>query len=721
MESLSGSSHFPPNPSSAPCCRKIVFAVISLAIIIFSIYGNTFDCSWHFDDETNIINNSSLHLKQLSWKDIRQTLFSDRNHPTIFYRPIACVSFALNYYFGGLDVFGYHLVNIFIHLLASIFLFLFVYNTLNLPLLRDRYSSHAYFIALLSTVLWAINPIQIQAITYIVQRMTSLGGMFYIMSMYFHLKARTTETKPKKMSFFILSLFTFIMALGSKENAVMLPLSILLFEFLLLQETFKDHMKKNLRLLLMIVLGILLLGFFYTHFNNENIFSLMLDGYQERPFTLAQRLFTEPRAIIFYISLLFYPVPTRLNIAHDITLSNGLFDPLSTIISIFLILGVVILAFYFAKKRPLITFCVLFFFLNHVIESTLLPLELIFEHRNYIPSMFLFVPCAMGIRYLFNYYAAKRAMQYILFSFIVLLLIGLGHSTFVRNFAWKNDKTLWGDASEKAPDLYRPHHNLGKYYHDHGYIEEAILEYKKALEKPFSTRKNEYFITYYNLGKLFAGLNDYQKALSFYHRASALNPDFAPTYNNIASIMDREGRYELANKYLIKALKLDPDGVETNFNLGMYYLKDRQPDKAISHFDKVANINRLRERVLLYLGIANKQKGYLGKAAIYCENALKENPRNISPRLHMAEIYYMAGDHKRAKEQAEQLIGLLKGKDAFKKILHDLLKEDRSSELLPSATILIPLMREASLAKSETLKEWGELLQEKDLRLKGKK
>jgi protein O-mannosyl-transferase len=174
-------------------CRKVVFAFLSLAIILLAVYGNSFNCSWHFDDEPNITENPNLHMTKLTWEQVNKALKSDRNNPHFFYRPVACLSFALNHYFGGLDVFGYHLVNLMIHFLSSVFLFLFIFNTLHLPSLRERYSSNAYAIALLATVLWAINPIQTQAVTYIVQRMASLAAMFYILSMYFYLKARTAD------------------------------------------------------------------------------------------------------------------------------------------------------------------------------------------------------------------------------------------------------------------------------------------------------------------------------------------------------------------------------------------------------------------------------------------------------------------------------------------------------------------------------------------------
>ena len=700
-------------------CRKVIFAIVALAVIIFIIYGNSFDCSWHFDDEPNITDNPNLHLKEITWEHVKRTLFSNRNNPNVLYRPVACLSFGLNHYFGELNVFGYHLVNTCVHVLASIFLFLFIYHTLNLPSLRAKYAPQSYFIALLATILWAINPVQTQAVTYIVQRMASLAGMFYIMSMFFYLKARISETGSKKIIFFTLCFVSFVMALGSKENAAMLPLIIILYEIFLFQEMTGQNLRKNLRLFFIITGAILIIGFGYIYFQGGNIFSF-LDGYGDRPFSLAQRLLTEPRILVFYMTLLLYPVPNRISIAHSINISTSLFDPIWTFFSILFIAGGICYALYLAKRRPLISFCILFFFLNHVIESTILPLELIFEHRNYIPSMLFFVPVAIGFCKLLGVYAMKRTMKYIISLFLILLLIGLGHATFMQNFIWKNPKSLWIYAAEKAPDQLRIHHNLGRYYQEHGFKEEAISEYKKALISPGLNRKNEVFITYYNLGKIYNVLKDYEKALYYYNRALYVNPDFPPIYNDIAAVFDGKGDYDIANKYLVKAIRLHPGSIEANFNVGLSYLREGQPEKAIRHFQRVSGEKQFDERVSLYLGIAFKQKDQLGRALTYFNMAIKENPRNIKPYLHLAEVFYRIGDHKQAKRKVAKAINLIPDKDTFQKILKALLTKDRSRNLQPRADIIIPLMREACLSKSEILQEWSDLLREKFFELKRK-
>jgi tetratricopeptide (TPR) repeat protein len=333
--------------------------------------------------------------------------------------------------------------------------------------------------------------------------------------------------------------------------------------------------------------------------------------------------------------------------------------------------------------------------------------------------MLFFLPVAIGFWHLLKRYTMKKSMRFIITLFIILLLIGLGHSTFMRNFTWKNDKSLWMDAVDKSPDTSRPHHNLGKYYQEIGDYKKAILEYEKALEKPETNRKDEAFVTYYNLGKIHGDLKDPKKASAFYKRAIAINPDYAPSYNNLAGIADREENYELAHNYLFKALKLEPGNPAINFNLGFHYLKEGQPEKAIHHLYGLTDDKQFGDRVLLYLGIAFKQDGQLGRAATHLRRAVLKNPRNIKPYLHLAEVFYRAGDYDQAKREAETAIHLIRDKDTFEKILDDLLKEDRSKNIHPRAAVVIPLMGEACKRRSETSKAWSDLLEEKSSQLKG--
>jgi tetratricopeptide (TPR) repeat protein len=696
-----------------PCSRKLVFAVLSLAIILLAIYGNSFDCSWQFDDIPNITENPNLHLEEITWQTIRQSLFADRNNPSFPYRPVACFTIALNYYFGGKDVFGYHAVNLVIHWLSAIFLFLFIYHTLNLPKLKQKYADSAYGLALLGTVLWAINPVQVQAVTYIVQRMASLAGMFFILTMYIYLKARTSPSRRRASLFYAMCFVGFVLAVGSKENAIMLPVVIFLYEALLLQDDAVSFIRKNITPILIVLVCTLFMGIGFLYFRGSgNVFSFLKAYETSRPFTLGQRLLTQPRVVLFYISLLLYPLPSRLNIAHSFELSESLFDPPSTFFSILAIFLLIFFALYLARRRPLFSFCVLFFFVNHVIESSIFPLEIAYEHRNYTPSMLFFLPFTIGLMTLIERYKTNNVMYYTLVAFIALLLIGFGHAAYLRNFDWKTPKTLWSDAVEKSPDISRPYHNLGKYYHDRGYPKRALEFYQKALEKPVNNRKTELFVTYYNLGKVWVELRDYARAESFFKQAIHMNASYWPAYNDLATCYDSQGKDDLVHQSLVKAFKLSPYAPITNLNLGLYYLRHRRPEQALRHLKQAVSEKELGPKAVLHMAIAHKQEHRLGRAAVLFQQAIREKPRDVKSHLHLAEVYLKAGHKTRAIMEAEQAVGLIPSKDVFQKILDDILATDSTGNIQPAGSIVIPLLEETLRRKANILNEWGELLKE---------
>ena len=175
----------------SPSTRSTWIAFILLFFLIILIYSNTFHASWHFDDKPNIVNNYYLHLNNLHPNSLFQTLFTNPKNPwnigDKMYRPVACLTFALNWYYGKDDVTGYHIVNIVIHILTAYFLYLTIFNLFKSPNLKGKFDGSEHFVALLTAVMWAINPVQTQAVTYIVQRMAILATMFYILGIYFFL------------------------------------------------------------------------------------------------------------------------------------------------------------------------------------------------------------------------------------------------------------------------------------------------------------------------------------------------------------------------------------------------------------------------------------------------------------------------------------------------------------------------------------------------------
>jgi tetratricopeptide (TPR) repeat protein len=561
--------------SECPNRRKYIFAFFSLFILLFLSYSNSFDCSWHHDDYKNIVANANIQIGDLSWQSIHKGFYGIAEMGR-WQRPVAYFSFALNYYFGGLDVFGYHLVNFLIHSLTAFFLFLFIFHTLQLPLMKRRYERHAYSIALLSAVLWAINPVHVPSVTYIVQRMASMAGLFYIMTMFFYLQGRTAKTLAIRIAWLILCALAGVLAIGTKENAAMLPLTLFLYDLILLQGVTKHNLIKNMKYAVMAAVAVLWIGFLYT--GDVSVFQ---EEYRPRVFTMAERLMTQPRVLIFYLSLLFYPVTSRLTLIHDIELSRSLLDPITTLLSLSLICFFIAVAIFLSRKRPLIAYCIIFFFLNHLIEGSFIALELVYEHRNYVPSMLLFLPISLLMIHGLAYYRQRRDMLWLLAAAVVFVIMIQGGSVFLQNNIYKNEISLWSDNVEKSSRLHYVRQNLATAYFIAGRLTEAFNEANRAMASPLSAGVAGKGKTYALLGEYYYLLGEDGQAFSHYEQSVKLDPSFHVSYKRMSEIMLRKGRLIEATDMIFKALSIRPDAAAYHTILSQIWLQRGYPDDAI--------------------------------------------------------------------------------------------------------------------------------------------
>lgn len=554
----------------SPLSGAAALSFILLALL--AIYFNSFTASWQFDDLPNIVENGNVQPRDLSWDSLCRAMQGVGKHGID--RPVAYVSFAVNYYVGGLDVFGYHLVNFLVHCLAALFLYLFIRRTLELPILDGtprRYSSE---IAFLATLFWACNPIQVSAVTYIVQRMACLGALFYVMALYFYLRARTGTSRNEAAAFYGAALLSALFAFGTKENTVTLPMAILLYDVLLIQGARRESLLRALKIMAIpMVLAVIYAAYRFS-------FATLLDSYAIRPFTLPERLLTEPRVILFYISLLLYPASSRFMMLHDFDLSRTLTDPWTTIPAI-LALGLFVGAGVFlGKKKPLVSFSILFFFLNHLIEGSFLPLEIIYTHRNYLPSMFFFVPPALWLAGAATGASAGKTRRFLLAGLAGMLFLASAVNVFLQNETYRDEITFWSDNVRKAPGLHRPHHNLARALTKEGRYDEALEEMNRALDARGTSFVFQKAATYGDRGELLAHRGDLEAAKSDYTHAIEIAPFFPKPYIGLTKLMMREARLDEALEYSRKSVELEPGSAECRVFHSMVLLRKGRLDEA---------------------------------------------------------------------------------------------------------------------------------------------
>ncbi len=692
------------------CCKStVVFALLFIFVLL--IYSNTFHASWHFDDKPDIVNNYHLHLKDLRPKSLLQTFFAHPRNPwktsDKMYRPVACLTFALNWYFGKDKVVGYHIVNIIIHTLTAFILYITILNLFKSPNLKEKFKGSERFIALLTAILWAVNPIQTQAVTYIVQRMTTLAAMFYVLGLYFYIRSRISQVLQNRIIFFVFCVFSFALALGSKENAATFPLALILVEIIFFQNlTLPETRNKFIFISAVVSLTVIFVGTML--FMKGDMFSF-LKGYANRPFSFTERLLTEPRIVIYHLTQIFYPVPNSLSIEHDVVLSTSLFKPWNTIPAVLVVFLLIGTGCFLINKRPIIAFAILFFFINHIIESSIIPLELIFEHRNYLPSLFLFLPVSVGIKWLIDYYRVKKFSMYIIIiSFVTLMLIGFGTGAYIRNIAWATELSLWEDAMRKAPNSSRPLTNLawqisqgsdsgaGKY-------DLALKLYEKSLSLQKS-RKRSHPAILNNMAGIYLRKGDSPKAVDLIKKALDIDPNYTKGRYDLIQILISCGRWDEASGHadILVAKAQDHEGY---LNIkGFILLKQKKPGEAIEYFQNSLRLEPNFKTTLMYMGTALSLKEKYKKADWFFRRANNIPPESIMPLFCLIENSVKAGNMPNARRYTEKLLdsfNIIAVKDQLKRLSHDNL-------ILPVSRKLIAEMIAKELL--ERSKEISELI-----------
>jgi tetratricopeptide (TPR) repeat protein len=228
----------------------------------------------------------------------------------------------------------------------------------------------------------------------------------------------------------------------------------------------------------------------------------IFSAYASRGYTLTQKLLTESRVVVLYISLLFFPRPDRLNLDYDFPVSESLLAPATTFFSLLFLAGLLVLAVLAARKNRLLSFAILWFLGNLVIESSFIPLELVFEHRIYLPSMFVVLLLVMTL------YRILKSHKYLLYTVCIVTLTLLPYWTFERNRVWADELTLWQDCLQKSPNKWRVHNNIGKEYFRRWETDKAIHHYQMALQF-----NNTDILVRMNLASALAMQERYQEAI----------------------------------------------------------------------------------------------------------------------------------------------------------------------------------------------------------------
>ena len=662
--------------SKAPSAQWIYHGVAGLLLVVttFSIYSNSMQGPFVFDDAHNILSNDRIRVDRLQFSKFWEAAFESPSKN----RPVANISFALNWYFGGLDPFGFHIVNTAIHAINGFLAYVFAWMLLGLANRRDDSISNVqqFQIALATSLIFVAHPIQSQSVTYIVQRMTSMSTMFFFIALMCYLRGRTRSVPLLRYGWWGFALVSWILAIGSKPIAITLPAVILTMEWLFLRRSTNHdgrtsgdvtnnsvlsrwcrHPRWRVAWLVMGLIGLTLVVNFV--FFEGNVFRVISRGYQGRTeFTLFDRLQTQARVLSFYLSLLFYPDPERLNLLHYI------FPPLSenassaTVLGLFVLLQLVGLACGISSSHPVLAFCMGWYLIGSVVESTVIPLEMIYEHRNYLPCFGFALFTVWTIHRI-----CRGRNQWFWLLPTLVIIVSLCVMTHTRNRDWCDELTLWGDVIVKSPQEARGWNNRGKAYANDENYELAVADYLQAI-----SRKFRFVEAHTNLGNAYVELGNEEKSIFNLTRAIQFQPLTSVFYFNRAVAnetfgdqavdSERTAYYELAQMDYRRVVEINPEFFTSNFNLGVVYDKMGLYPEAIQEFNAVIrmdseNVSALNNRADVYLKIQQPQQ-----ALADFDDVLRLEPTFAKAFYNRANAYLALGNQSSALTDLDRAIQL---------------------------------------------------------------
>ncbi len=660
---------------------QIVWAGATLLLALWMCYSNSFHASWQYDDFKNILDNPDVHLTDLSWTHISRTFHTGLSHQIIS-RPLAFLSFGLNYRFGQSDVFGYHLVNFIIHWLTSVVLFLFVRDTLCLRIFEDRYATNATLIAWMAALVWAVHPIQVTAVTYIVQRMASLAGLFYILTLYLYQIGRRCQRRRYKIAAFSASALIALGAMLTKENAVLLVPALVLYEVMLIQGVNRRSMRLGAVLIAAAVIMIALIGLLYMDP------ATLLEPYDNRPFSKLERLLTQPRVLFFYVSLLALPMTSRMTILHDAAISHSLFDPWTTILALAGWCAVIIAALMHSRRYPLFSYCVLFFLLNHSIEASFLNLELVYEHRNYIPSMMAFVPLAVAASHAAKRLSYHKVLHRAVWLCVACVCFSFGYTTFGYNRVFSTEWSLWSHAARRAPMLSLSHSNLGNTYWNAGLRGLALIEFKKAFDLNRYTNLYQKGLVLYNLGLYDAyEKKDYAQALERFKTAKTFYAGNPVIWYQTALMHIVLGDYAAASSEVEAALTYWPYKADLHYLSGLALLRQGRCSEAQSAAGKALSSDPDYLDSFALSGQAQQCQGNYDAAIKSWMRLIEREPDNLLGILALIELYDQVGDAEGVKRCVERL-DAIGGREPLDRLVDRAMRNVAASPYVPDKSHL---------------------------------
>ncbi len=554
-----------PNDGRGPFSRSDLWVALLLIAVTLTIYSNSLHNDFVFDDISNIVNNPLL----TNLRNVPAILGLGTGKP--LYRPIRHLSYALDFFFSGLNPVAYHISNIIYHAVASFLVFLIV-----AALTKDRRT------ALMAGLLFAVHPVQTDSVTYLSGRRDILCGLFFFAGFYAYVRYRQTGRRGYLGG----ALIAYILSIFSKEMGVTLPVMFFLYDCFAPLEPQTDFHRLRLAAITAIrkaryVYGALAVGmiaFLYYKIVIHN--PSHATGYYGGSFI--NTMLTVARVHLHYLKLLVFPLVLNADYSYNaFPVTTSVADP-AALLAVLALLVVAYLLVASLKVHKQIAFCGLWYFISLLPVSQIVPHhELLAEHYLYIP-LFAF---SFLVSLLFTAIMDQYTRSWPIVTAFVIVVTLFGARTWARNRDWKDSLTLWKKTVQTAPQCARAHSNLCGALTSIGRLDEAVEECRQALSiKPDAS------YAYCNLGKAYEAMGRYQEAAKQYRKALQFDPHLALAHFRLGLYLAKHGHLSEAISEFKKSLEREPGWALTHLDLAIAYSKLRDKKKALLHFRKAVEL-----------------------------------------------------------------------------------------------------------------------------------
>lgn len=595
-----------------------------LTAAAFMIYATTIHSEFLFDDISGITAKPRL----TTFKTFTELSY----WMNLDHRPVSELTFAVNYFFGKYNVTGYHLVNILIHILNGWLVYLLLSKLLSFKTLIDKIPfQHRHLVALFIALLFITHPIQTQAVSYTIQRMTILSSLFYLLAVYLYLQGRLeylqNQKRAKSVAMLVLALFSGLLAILSKQDAITFPAAFALVELFFIRTKDGKPCRKYLTGFLSFIGLVLLLIVITGHLPSET-----------ETITRKDYLLTQFRVIIKYIQLLF--VPVNQNIDYDLELSTTLWS-FPVIASLLFILALLAAGVILYRKKRLISFGIIWFFLTLSVTSSFIPInDVLFEHRLYLPI----IGFNIAVVYTGAYFlAAKHRTLLVVLLTLIVLACSAGSNR--RNQVWKSEYALWKDSASKSPRNPRPWNNLGVALQHMGRTGEAKKAFKHSLQVDSS-----YTLAINNLGYLHYTEGDLQTAFNLFSSAILLDSAYTDALNNAGGALVKLKRAQEAIVLYERAIRSAADYGNSYHNMAIAYMHMNEFGKALETINRYLAIKPDDPDGLVWLGECYYYMQKFPEAIQAYERSIRLAPESHAGLTGLGNVYRAMGDTGKARD-----------------------------------------------------------------------